>query len=256
MIAEARHHPGASSRPTDPVMETPIGATEPNLSDTAATGVRTGLRDMLPITLAIAPFALVLGVAINASIVNDVAGVLVAPLIYAGSANFAALSIVDAGGPALTAVLTALIVNVRFVMYGAALAPRFRDQPRWFRWLGPWTIVDQTLALTSTRHERGAAWFRGYWLATSALLGAGYSVMVAVGAVLGPVVPDGIGLDLTIPALFVAMLAGRVRDRPARVAVLVGAVVTAATLGLPHGLALPTGAVAGALSAVIVRRTS
>jgi predicted branched-subunit amino acid permease len=224
--------------------------------DAAAAGARAGVRDMLPVALAVGPLALVLGVAIDASVVSDLAGVVAAPLIYAGSAHFAALSVSDAGGSAITAVLTALIVSVRFVMYGAALAPRFRGQPAWFRWLGPWTIVDQTFALASSRDDRGPAWFRGYWLAASALLGAGYTFMVAVGVVLGPVVPAGIGLDLTIPALFVAMLAGRVRDRPALVAVVVGGLVTALTLDLPHGLALPLGAVAGAAAAVLTRRTS
>ncbi|HSK98249.1 MAG TPA: AzlC family ABC transporter permease [Euzebyales bacterium] len=222
----------------------------------AAQGARAGARDMLPMALSVGPLALVLGVAIDTSVVNDLAGIVAAPLIYAGAANFAALSVVDAGGSAFTAVVTALIVNVRFLMYGAAIAPRFRGQPDWFRWLAPWTIVDQTFALVSTGENRGSTWFRSYWLAASALLGAFYTGMVAVGVVLGPVVPAGIGLDLTIPALFVAMLAGRVRDRPALAAVVVGGLVTALTLDLPHGLALPLGAVAGASAAVLTRRTS
>jgi 4-azaleucine resistance transporter AzlC len=253
-IVDDRHDVSASPRARIRRLQAGVTGREP--SHTAATGIRTGLRDMLPVTVAIAPLALVLGVVIDASTVNDVVGVVTAPLIYAGSANFAALSVIDAGGPALTAVLTALIVNVRFVMYGAALAPRFDDQPRWFRWFGPWTIIDQTFALATARAERGAAWFRGYWLAASLLLGAGYTAMVAIGVVLGPIVPAGIGLDLTIPALFLAMLARQVRDRPALVAVLVAGLVTALTLDLPHGLALPIGAVSGAAAAVIARRAS
>lgn len=255
-IVDDRHDVSAAPRGTAAIGPLPAGAAGREPPRAAATGMRTGLRDMLPVTVAIAPFALVLGVATNASVIDDVAGVIAAPLIYAGSAHFAALSILDAGGSALTAIVAALIVNVRFVMYGAALAPRFRDQPRWFRWLGPATIVDQTFALATSQDERGPAWFRGYWFATSALLGGGYTAMVAVGVVLGPVVPTGIGLELTIPALFLAMLAGRVRDRPALVAVVVAGAVTALTLHLPHGLALPIGAVAGAGAAVAAGRTS
>jgi 4-azaleucine resistance transporter AzlC len=214
------------------------------------------MRDMLPIAAAVAPFALVLGVAVDASATPDLPGVLLAPVIYAGSSHFAAMSVLDAGGSAITAVLTALVINVRFAMYGAALAPRFRGQPAWFRLLGPWTIVDQTFALASTREETGAGWFRGYWIAAGVLLGAVFTAMAAVGAALGPVVPTGAGLDLTVPALFVAMLIGKLRDRPSAVAVVVGGAVTALALDLPHGLGLPVGALAGAAAAVITRRMS
>ena len=117
------------------------------------------------------------------------------------------MSIIDAGGLALTAVLTALIVSLRFVMYGAVLAPRFRDQPGWFRWLTPWTIVDQTFAIATSLDDRGPA-----------------------------------------------LLVGRLRDRPAYVAALVGGLVTALALEVPYGLSLPAGAVAGATAAAVARR--
>jgi predicted branched-subunit amino acid permease len=99
----------------------------------AAEGARSGVRDMLPITVAVLPLALVLGVATDASVVNDIAGFVSAPLIYSGSAQFALMSVLDGNGSAITAVLTALIVGVRFTMYGAALATHFRGQPGWFR---------------------------------------------------------------------------------------------------------------------------
>lgn len=221
-----------------------------------ADGIRAGLRDMAPVTVAIIPFAMVLGVAIDASIVPDLAGTVMAPIIYAGSSNFAALSVLDAGGAAITAVFTALVVNARFTMYGAALAARFAGQPRWFRWLAPWMIVDQTFALASARDERDPAWFRGYWIACGALIGVVYTAMVVVGVLLGPVVPSGVGLEFTIPALFVAMTVGHAKNRPAAVAALTSAAVTALALELPHGLGLLAGALAGAAAGVIARRMS
>lgn len=235
-------------------MRTALASASEITESDVADGVRAGVRDVLPMTVAVAPFALVLGVAIDASVVHDVAGLVAAPLIYAGSAHFAALSVLDAAGSAVTAVLTALVVNARFAMYGAALAPRFRAQPTWFRWLGPWTIVDQTFAIASARPECGDGWFRGYWLAAGAVLGMGYTAMTVVGVGLGPIVPVGVGLELTVPALFVAMLIARLRGRPAWIAALVGGLVTAAALELPHGLGLPAGALAGAVAAAVAAR--
>jgi 4-azaleucine resistance transporter AzlC len=225
-------------------------------SSARADGARAGLRDMAPVTVAIIPFAMVLGVTIDASVVPDLVGAVMAPVLYAGSANFAAISVIDAGGTALTAAFTALVVNARFTMYGAALADRFRDQPRWFRWLGPWFIIDQIFALSGARAERDPVWFRAYWLAAAALIGVVFTAMAVVGILLGPIVPSGIGLEFTVPAMFVALSVSHVRDRPALAAAVASASVTALALDLPHGLGLLAGAVAGATTGAITRRMS
>lgn len=236
----------------------PVAAPEPPASATLtpADGARAGVRDMAPVTVAIVPFAMVLGVTIDASVVPDLVGAMMAPLLYAGSANFAAISVLDAGGTALTAAFTALVVNARFTMYGAALAHRFRDQPRWFRWLAPWFIIDQTFALSSARTERDPAWFRAYWFAAAGLIGVVFTAMAVTGILLGPIVPSDIGLEFTVPALFVALGVTQVRDRPALAAAVAGASVTALALDLPHGLGLLAGAVAGATTGAIARRMS
>lgn len=247
LVRERPDHRDAPAAPAPPT-------TMP--SRTQAAGARAGLRDMVPVTVAIIPFAMVLGVTIDASVVPDLVGAVMAPVLYAGSANFAAISVVDAGGTALTAAFTALVVNVRFTMYGAALAHRFRDQPRWFRWLGPWFIIDQTFALSSARAERDPAWFRAYWFAAAGLIGIVFTAMAVVGILLGPIVPSGIGLEFTVPAMFVALGVSQVRDRPALAAAVAGASVTALALDLPHGLGLLAGAVAGATTGAVARRMS
>lgn len=219
-------------------------------------GARAAVTDVAPIVLAMVPFAVVLGVAVDASVVNDVVGGIFTPILYAGAAHFATMSVLDAGGSAVTAVCTALIVNARFMMYGAAMAWRFVGQPDWFRWLGPWLIVDQTFALASARGETEPAWFRGYWLTAGGLLGTAFTALVFVGIAVGPIVPDGVGLAFSIPALFLALLIGQVHDRPAVVAAIVGAVVTALALELPHGLGLVAGALAGATGGLVAGRTA
>jgi 4-azaleucine resistance transporter AzlC len=242
---------------TVPRLSTPTPVAIPTRVPTPTTvGARAGFRDILPVTVAIVPFAMVLGVTIDASVVPDAVGAVMAALLYAGSANFAALSVVDAGGTALTAIFTALVVNARFTMYGAALSERFRSQPRWFRWFAPWFIIDQTFALTSARDEQDPAWFRGYWFAAAATIGIVYTSMVVTGILLGTIIPTDIGLEFTVPAMFMALGVGQLRDRPALAAAIAGAAVTALAMDLPHGLGLLVGAVAGAATGAIARRMS
>jgi 4-azaleucine resistance transporter AzlC len=259
LVRERSDHPAPAAPPNPaPAPDAERGpAPAPSATPpTPSAGVRAGLRDMAPMTVAIIPFALVLGVTIDASVVPDLVGASMAPVLYAGSANFAAISVLDAGGTALTAAFTALVVNARFTMYGAALAHRFRDQPRWFRWLAPWFIIDQTFALSNARAERDPAWFRAYWFAAAGLIGVVFTTMVVAGILLGPIVPSGIGLELTVPALFVALGVTQVKGRPTLAAAVAGASVTALALDLPNGLGLLAGALAGAATGAIARRMS
>jgi hypothetical protein len=66
-----------------------------------------------------------------------------AAAVFAGAANCAALTLLTAGAGAWTVLATVALVNARFVVYSASLEPRFRHQPRWFRWLGPALLIDQ-----------------------------------------------------------------------------------------------------------------
>jgi predicted branched-subunit amino acid permease len=69
-------------------------------------------------------------------------------------------------------------------------------------------------------------------------------------------VPSGIGLELTVPALFVALGVTQVKGRPTLAAAVAGASVTALALDLPNGLGLLAGALAGAATGAIARRMS
>ena len=53
-------------------------------------------------------------------------------LVYAGSAQFAVLPLLAVGTPLLVVFFTAMIVNLRFVIFSAAVAPHFEHLP-WYR---------------------------------------------------------------------------------------------------------------------------
>jgi 4-azaleucine resistance transporter AzlC len=224
------------------------------LGDRLRAGASAGLRDIAPIIVGLAPFGLALGVAVDESSVPDAAGWLVSLLLYGGSSQFAAMSIVDAGGSVVAAVVAGLVINARLLMYGAAMAPRFDGQPTWFRWIGPLTIVDQTFAIIGNRHERDPQWFRGYWLTAGVVLGAAWLSLIGVGILAGAVLPPRLSLDFAVPVMFVAVLVPRLKNTPQRAAALTAAVTTACGLALPHGIGLLLGALLGALAGVLIHR--
>jgi predicted branched-subunit amino acid permease len=207
-------------------------------------------RDILPIAVSVLPFAAVLGVTIAASPVVPVwLGLLSGALLYGGTGQLAMLHLLDAGAAPTAVVATVLVVNARLAMYGGSIAPRFADQPAWFRWLGPHYLVDQTYALVDDRPGLAGRSFRRYWgTAGTVLLLLWMSAMVA-GALAADLLPSRSPLDVAAPAVLVALLAPRLRHRrTVRLPAAVAAVVAIAGAALPFGLGILAGVAAGGLT--------
>jgi branched chain amino acid efflux pump len=213
--------------------------------------IRSGIRDMVPMMLAALPFGITVGATIAESAVDNLAGWLGAPLIAAGSAHLAAVSLIDAGGSAVAVVVTAMIINARLLGYSAALAPSFRDQPRWFRLLGSYFLIDQNFALASSLTDRTPTYFRRYYLAAMSTLLFPWIGAVSTGIALGPVVPESWDLWLAAPLMFAGMTATSLKGRSTFVASSVAALGALALSALPSGLGLLIAILVGAFAGAI-----
>lgn len=209
----------------------------------AVAGPRSdAVRDVLTVAPGIVPFGIALGVVIASSSMGDGAGLLGAPLVYGGSAQLTATTMFQQGAGLLAVVGSALIVNARLLLYGAALAPRFRAQPAWFRLAAPHFIIDQTYLSALNRPGHAGQGFRAYWLSLGLGVMAVWSAAVGIGVLVGPRLPSLPHLALAGTALFVGMLIPRIRDRPS-----VTAAITAATVAPLAAQVVPTaGVVLGA----------
>jgi len=217
--------------------------------------VAAAVRDTLPVAASIAPLALVIGATAARSGVPVLADVVGAALVFAGAAHLAVLTTLAAGAAALTALAAAVLINIRLLLYSASIEPRFRDQPRWFRWLGPALLIDQTYLMVLARDDLDdPARFRRYWSCAGGLLLGCWVTTVALGSVLGPLLPSGLPLDAAAVAVLAGMLAPRLRAwRPAVVAL--SALLAAAAV--PGGVGLLVGIVAGVtVGALLDRRPS
>jgi 4-azaleucine resistance transporter AzlC len=206
--------------------------------------IRHGVRAALPLAVAPFLFGAAFGVlALDAGI--GVAGALaMSATTFAGSAQFAAATILDDGGGAAAAIVAALLLNARYVPFSLAVASIFPG-PRKRRLLESQLIVDESWALSgrSGRFEYGV------------LVGAGLLLYVlwvggtAVGTVAGDLLdPEAIGLDAAFPALFLALLAPYLRERRALVTAVTAAVITLVLLPVaPPGVPI----VAASLAALI-----
>ena len=212
------------------------------------------LRDIWPMVLGVVRFGLVIGVTIGHMRLGGALGLSSAALYFGGSGHLAALTLLPDGAGPLAVLATVAVVNCRLALYAAALAPRFADQPAWFRWLAPQVLVDQTYAITTARPDLHGAALRRYWITAGGAFALGWLASNAAGLLLGPVLPAHSLLDIAAPAMFVGLLAPQLVRRPAAVAAGVGGVVAAAASVLPQGVGLLVGALAGLLAATLVDR--
>ncbi len=209
--------------------------------------VLDGVRAIAPLIVPGLPFGLVLGVLIaDSNLVDNLAGWSSSWIIFAGSAQFAGVLVLQAGGGLLLTVLTIIVVNARHVMYSAALAGRYAAAPRWFKIVGPYVLVDQAFAVADQLPPDTDLEYRMWHH-----LGAGFTAWVlwqtwvAIGILVGASIPEEWSLDFAVPLLFLGLLVLVLRNRPAIIAGLVGGFVAVASNGFPSRLGLLIGGLAG-----------
>lgn len=215
---------------------------------------RRGMKDTIPVLIPVVPFALVLGLAIAESPLPNLVGWLGSSFIFGGAAQLTVVTLTTEGAGVLAVIAAGLVVQARHVMYSAALAPVFGPQPRWFRWLGPYFLVDQMFALTSLRTVDPPESFRNYFLGAGLAFWGVWQAAVAFGLVVGPVVPEEWSLGFAVPLLFVGLLILALDSRPAVVAALAGGGVTWLTLGTPNRMGIVIGALAGVAAGLAAGR--
>ena len=209
------------------------------------------MRAGAPLAPAALIFGISFGVLAEAAGMGVLAPVVMSATTFAGSAQFAAASILDDGGGALAAVVAAILLNARYAPMSIAVAPLFGGS-RVRRLLSAQLIVDESWALSA----RGPGRFD-----PAVLFGVGllfYPLWVggtALGALAGDVVgdPERLGLDAAFPALFLALLVPQVRDRRALAVALIAGVTALVLVPItPAGVPIIVASAACALG--LVRR--
>jgi predicted branched-subunit amino acid permease len=144
-------------------------------------------------------------------------------IVFAGSAQFAAIAILAAGGAVGAAIVAAALVNSRFLAMGIALATSLPGRP-WWRALQGQTVVDASWATAS---NGDGTFDRNMLFGSTAIQYAFWVIGTVVGVLGGGIIgdTDRLGLDAIFPAFFVALLLKEIGDRRARGVALAGGLI-------------------------------
>jgi predicted branched-subunit amino acid permease len=189
--------------------------------------VRRGVRAALPLILPTLALGISFGV-LAQPVMGSVAPIVMSLIVFSGGAQFAALSVLQAGGGAGAAISAGLLMNARWVPMSFAVAPSLRGSlPR--RAAESQAIVDASFALADEgdgRFDRGT--LIGATIPQAICWTSGTVIgVLATGAIPDP---DAFGLDAVFPAFYLVLLFGEVDSARARLAVALAGALTLALM--------------------------
>jgi 4-azaleucine resistance transporter AzlC len=187
---------------------------------------REGFRRALPFAAVGFVLSLSFGVLARQAGFSALQTIVTSALVFAGSAQFAALSIVAAGGGIAAAVSAAGLMNARFLAMGIALAPSLPGGPAKRAAQGQ-AVVDSSWALSNRRDGTFDRWLLfGATLPQYCTWLLGTMTGAFAGDVLGDT--DRLGLDAVYPTFFLALVIAELKQPRSRVVALVGAAIALA----------------------------
>jgi 4-azaleucine resistance transporter AzlC len=190
----------------------------------------------LPIAIGPFLFGISYGLLARGAGLGSLASIVFSATTFAGSAQFAAVSVVGAGGSVVAAVVAAGLLNARYAPMSIAAAGVFKG--RWWRRLfEAQLLVDESWALAG----RGGKFRREVLIGVGILIWVLWVGGTAIGTIAGSRLgkPSDYGLDAAFAALFLGLASPTLRERNSQLAAAVAACVVLVLLPFtPAGVPL------------------
>lgn len=219
---------------------------------------RQGVHAIVPALIATGTWGLVTGVAMVKSGLTESMALAMTLLLYAGSAQLTSLPLIASGAPLWLIFAAGFVVNLRFIIFGAALQPYFRHLS-WPKRLGlGYFTTDMGFVLfmprfgeASVRGTREQLW---YFLGTISPGWVVWQTSSIVGIFLGSMVPSAWSLDFAAVLALMAITVPLVNSRPMVVSVLAAGLVAWIGQMLLLRLGLAAAVIAGIVAGIWAER--
>jgi predicted branched-subunit amino acid permease len=212
----------------------------------------SGVKALLPILLGIVPFGMISGIAVVQTHIPPFSGFVMSLLVFSGAALIVALQLIASGAPALVVFFSALVINLRFMIYSASVAPFLNRLSVGRKSLLAYLLSDQAYA-ASIGHMSESPFPEVTWLH---FLGSGltmwlaWQISVGIGMFVGTRLPIAWSLEFTIPLTFLALAVPAIKDRFTTAAGIIAGVMAVLANGAPFKIGLVVAALVGILAGI------
>lgn len=209
---------------------------------------REGVRDMRAVSLGIAAWGLVTGVAMVKSGLSVQLALAISLFVFAGSAQLATLPLIAAGAPLWLILGTAFCVNLRFIVFSAQMRPYFEQVPRWRRLAYGYLIGDLNQVLMIRRHPHPThdPQQTQYFLGVSLTNWVAWQIPSLLGIAMAQHIPGSWGLAFAGTLALLGIVLSLLADRTIAGVIIVASALSALLFWLPLRLNL-VAAIVGAL---------
>lgn len=222
-----------------------------------------GAREMAGVSVGLTAWAFMVGVTMVKSGMTVGAAVAMSLLVFAGSAQLAAIPLIAVGAPLWVIWATAFCVNLRFVVFSLHLRDYFMFLPRARRMYLGYFTGDVTYVLFTRRFPKPAETRRQRRAQMAYLWGGNvcnwmaWQSMSLLGIFMGAALPERWGLEFAGTLALLAVTCSLAATRLRVLAALLAAAAAVAVAGLPYRLNIVTAiAVAVALTLLVEPRLS
>ncbi len=211
-----------------------------------------GVKSVTPLILGVIPFALISGItAANTGLSLGMA-MLMSVGIFAGAAQLAILQLVSNNAHMLVIIYTALIINLRMMIYSLSIAPYFKEIKTSWKALLAYSMTDQSYAISTVHFLNNPEEdFKSFFFGASITLWIIWQINTIAGYLMGSFIPPELGLDFGIPLTFIAILFKGVAGWPGIIAIITSAFVAVMASQFPMNIGLVLAAILGIAAGTI-----
>src|SRR5882672_9353407 len=180
-----------------------------------ALSLRAGALAGAPLMVGVVPWGIVAGVAMVAAGLTRGEAVAMSLLVFAGTAQLAVLPLLIAKAPLWVMYATALVVNLRYVIYSAVLAPHFERLSRGWRIALVYITVDGMFALFAGKFcaDDARPYKHWFYLGGSLVMWAGWQIASWIGIFAGALIPRAWSLEFAATLALIGVLVPLLFDR-------------------------------------------
>lgn len=213
-------------------------------------------RDSLSVSFTVGAYGVAFGAAAVANGFSVLQSCLLSLLTFSGASQFAVISVIGAGGSAISGIATASLLGFRNGLYGVLMAPILKVRG-FKRLVAAHITIDESTGVSLSQEARGPEAMReGFWL-------TGFGVFIfwnlftlagALGAkAMGD--PSAWGLDAAVPAAFLGLVWPRLKSSTDKTLAIIAAIFAIATTPfLPAGLPIIGTAVIAVIAGLRVKK--
>lgn len=202
---------------------------------------------MLPITTGIIPFGLVMGTVCSEAQLTLLQSVAMNLFVFAGASQLASVDLMGSQTEVIVVVATGLIINLRFMLYSAALSPLVGNSSFLTKLASAYCLTDQNYAVMSAHQGKltESGEIIKFYFGASVCMIVTWHMSVIAGYIFGNFAPTSWSLEYAVPLSFVALVIPSLKSKVFIYVAIFTSVFSIIFKTLPYNLGLILTAILG-----------